>query len=984
MEYLHFILGYTTEAEFNRLKANTSAPYFDLEVWDYGVLHSGPRVRAETFSYEELYQAAVLWEKVSQVTTMGGSGSNQGIVFLYDPFVAAGAAVAFPGRRSVNCPDGWMTNSLNYNGIVTSGAWGNFHEYHHNFQNFGVGGGGEVTNNALTLVSYALFTKISAARTITNYGGDGLGGGWNRYTSASWALEEALRNMSSHPGSPSNGKQGLALYATLLHNFGPDNFMQAKQNSGDYQTYMNIWQNVTGYNMYYYFHDVLGGAVTENADATAPVFVPVASVYQTGRSIIGTDGQKQYIKTVQPFQIKDDEPYAADLTKYTMSDAGYVSGSIVIPDGFSYTVKNITQPAHGSIVQTADGFTYTPDTNDKSTTSGEIVVTLSITKDDGKFQVDDVDLVLEFSLTKELNKTTLQRTIYTYAGDVSYTDATNAFDNAFDGYTAMQTVNHTNPTQNANTDIWYYPNTEANHASNPNAPDYFFAHQQKTVSVIDGKLHFANDGKYRVYLRGRLNCAVYFSLDGKTYSLGAKIADSSVPNNSQTFRPNDSNTYFDIEFSEGNVTVYVNVDGGSTTKYNIKPKVGAAVNWLYVKEVLISEQQGNVIPYIGLGMKQWDKTQYNITKEYFNANGVKVADENAEGYEYTVSTYRNGNNVVAVEEVHLNGKYNKYTVTGVSVTESRFKEFVETPILNNQPYINAYRTSYEFPNNSRFASDYFYTRSYGYNYTDNIQLGVGNQRVVEEQCANLNLNTGWGGNDLSVVIDGIRDMGNAMQLHTNGKPTAENPFTLVIDLGKVYSANRLMIYSQQRNDSKFPTALNLYASRDGLDYILIDKFSDLPHNGITQTIDFTETQMRYYKIEVTDSVTGHLIIRELEMWHINEINGGKRMTPDGAKFSGNWKIANAVSTFGHVYVGKNGAKMTFEFTGTRLGILSSSSFGKKFDVYIDGKKAKSISLKSDNGATALTYLCDELESGTHKVEIKCTGEANIDSIVVFP
>ena len=35
--YSHFILGYTTPEEFAQ-NAKSSAPYFDLEVWSYGVL----------------------------------------------------------------------------------------------------------------------------------------------------------------------------------------------------------------------------------------------------------------------------------------------------------------------------------------------------------------------------------------------------------------------------------------------------------------------------------------------------------------------------------------------------------------------------------------------------------------------------------------------------------------------------------------------------------------------------------------------------------------------------------------------------------------------------------------------------------------------------------------------------------------------------------------------------------------------------------
>ncbi|MDE5618699.1 MAG: M60 family metallopeptidase, partial [Clostridia bacterium] len=469
--YSHFILGSTTKEEFEE-NAKSSAPYFDLEVWNYGVLHSGPKAYAKNFSYDDLYKAAILWEKVSSVTT---TGSSQGIVFLYDPFVAAGAAVAFPGRSSVNCPSGWMSNSLNYNSIVSSGAWGNFHEYHHNFQGYGVGNGGEVTNNGMTLVSYALFTKISAKRGLGNFGAEGLGG-WNNYTSATLAMEETFK-IARAGESPSNGNQGLALYATLLHNFGANNYIQAKyqQQSHSYgQTYtgyMRAWQDVTHNNMTYFFKEILQGiddSVAEQwGNTDYPMFVPVSSVYQTGRSYM-YDGEKKYFQTMQPYVIPFGVDYIIDLSKYTVSNGQYVSGSIVIPEGFSYKVKSITSPAHGSLAIVDDyNFKFTPDKNNLR--SGQIIVTLEIVKNDKAFSVADVDLVLEFEQSHETNKTTLTRTTYTYTADTMYTDAQEAYNNGYKGYESVATSDHSNPTQNCNTDIWYYTNADATHAKYPNA-----------------------------------------------------------------------------------------------------------------------------------------------------------------------------------------------------------------------------------------------------------------------------------------------------------------------------------------------------------------------------------------------------------------------------------------------------------------------------------------------------------------------------------
>ncbi len=970
VEYPHFILGYTTKEEYNRLKENCSAPYFDLEVWNYGVLHSGSKYYAQSYSYDDLYKAAVLWEKVASVTT---TGSNQGIVFLYEPFVAAGAAVAFPGRSSVNCPEGWMANSLNYNTIVTSGGWGNFHEYHHNFQGYGVGNGGEVTNNAMTLVSYALFTKISSKRGIIGYGSQGLGG-WNNYTSATWALEETLK-IARDGENPSNGNQGLALYATLLHNFGPHNFIQAKVAGGgqSYAAYMNAWQKVTHNNMYYYFNDILKGTgITNNADSSYPMFVPVSCVYQTGRSIT-VDGATKYIKTMQPYVISHDVPFEIDLSKYSAPGGQYAGGSIVIPDGFTYKVKKVTRPAHGKLEITDNlNLKYTPDVNDNSETSGQIVVTLEIKKDDNAFKVNDVDLVLEFELSRELNKSTLERMTYAYSADKMYTDATEAFGNNFSGYTSVEQIEHSNPTQNVNTDIWYYPDNEANRNKYPDAPEHFFLHEN-TVDVLDGKLYFEEEGKYRIYLRGRTNCALYYSDDGgKTYKFGAKITkDSPAAPGGKTylFRPDDENTYFDLTLE--------------------------AHTWIYIKEILIV-QSSPVASFIGVGMRQWTQTMFTMVEKHYAANNQEVESADAENYSYTEITYNDLNgNPVAVEVNRKDGAVEYYKISGgkrvqstqaevTSLTESRL--IAPTVTEKSQPYVNAYRNSYEFTDNSGFESDYFYKRSYNYNYVDNVQVGVGTQKVVEDQCKNLNLNTtSWGGSDLQVVVDGIRDSGNALQLHTNGGVNAQNPFTLVVDLGEVYSVNRLVLYSQDRADACFPKALNLYGSVDGINYTLIKEYSDLTRNRNAQTLDFDETDLRYYKVEITQSMNKFIIVRELEMWHINEISGGTNINPDNSNliFSGDWKIEQAFSTFGHVYVGKKDAKLLFSFNGSRIGFLSSADFGKNFEVYIDGKKVDSIKLKTDNGPTPMTYLCATLQKGKHSVELRCIGEASIDSIVIY-
>ena len=890
VEYLHFILGYTTQEEFNRLKESTSAPYFDLEVWDHGVLFSGPRMRAEKFSYDELYRDAVLWEKVSSVSTQI---RNWGIVFMFDAFVAAGGAVSFGG--SVNCPDDWMSTVLDYDSIVTSGDWGDFHEYHHNFQGFGVGGGGEVTNNSVTLVSYALFTKVSSSRGAGNYGAENLGNGWNRFTSATWALNEVLK--ISKGEEPNNGKQGLSLYATLLHNFGADNFIQAAKRKGgeNYQNYMNVFQDVVHNDLSYYFNDILGGTVNDTAPSKYPAFVPVSSIYQTGRSYIdGETGKKKYIKTMQPYKIMDGKPFEVDLNPYSCDSSGkYLSGSIVLPDGFSYTVKNVSQPANGSVSWAHGGknFTYTPAF---SGNSGNIVVTLGITKTDGAFKVGDVDLVLEFESTKSMKSSTLERTTYTYESKV-YTDAVEAYESNFAGYEEVVELDHSNPiTPNSNTDIWY--------TAMP---------AKTTIDVVDGKLYFEKDGKYRVYLRGRFHGAMYFSLNGSDYALGAKIADN---NGTAEFRPNDANTYFDVEFNAGKVTVSLNVNGEQTLSYDIG---AGSKNWLYIKEVLLIEQQSK-ISFIGVGMKEWTKTEGGLTAP------------------------------------------------------------------TSASYVNAYRPGYEFPD--RYASDYFYRREYGYDYTDNVWRNQ--EQTVVSRVFPEAIKEGWGKPiDSGALTDGDK----STMIHSNSAPSEESPFELVLDMGSAKSANRMDLFTQQRGDMQYPTNFKLYGSLDGDTYFLVAEAVDATtvkiNNDVARVrVDFEEKTFRYYKLVMTKSSRDYIIIGEIELWRIREINGGTQITPDSPalSFYGDWKIERAMSSFGHVYVGKASAVLSFEFTGTRLGVLSPSAFGKNFEVYIDGAKVDSIALKADSSDTVASFLSGALTKGKHRVEIRCTGEASFDSFIVYP
>ncbi len=572
VRYSHFILGYTTKAEFEQ-NAASSAPYFDLEVWDTGVLHSGPKTYASEFSYDDLYDVAVLWDKICQISTQV---TTQGIVCFYEPHVTAGAACAFPGRGSVNCPTSWMVGSLDYELMVTSGSWGNLHEYNHNFQRlhsspWGCGNENndvvEVTNNLLNLIAYGLYTEVSASRQIGTVE-EGLSN-WNRYTSPSWSLRQITEERYE------NGKLGLALYSNLYHNFGEDLSIECinTSQSVSIDQWFNVTSNVTGYDMTYYMKDLIGLDVSESAltlvkGKNYPMFVPVSSIYQTGRSYT-YNNKTCYTNTAQAYRIPYGEAYTLDLSKYITNGSEYVSGSIVIPDGFSYTIKGISSPKSGTLKKNSDyNYTYTPGSDELS---GKIYVTLEITKDDKAFDVEDITLVFEFENSKELNKYTLERTVYTFDNKNKYSTAKAAYEAGYADYVTKETQDNINPTQKCSAEIWF------NSTPNP----------CQTIE-LNGKYYIEEAGKYRIALRGRFSVALYVSFDGINYNYCASYENSK---GTDAF-PLTDGTYSDYILEEN--------------------------SYVYFKAVLKCWDSGGKNSFIGVGLGKFDSDN-NVNISYVNA-----------------------------------------------------------------------------------------------------------------------------------------------------------------------------------------------------------------------------------------------------------------------------------------------------------------------------------------------------------------------------
>ncbi len=488
VEYPHFIYGLTTEKEYNEL-LKSSAPYFDLEVFDNSVRFSGPRLYSDKYSYAELCAAAELWDKIARVSNQVPTGSNAatGIDFLFEPFVAAGAAVAFVGRNTVNCPTDWMDECLNVENFLINGSWGNIHEFNHHFQNYGLENRGEVTNNAVSLVEYSLFTKISSKRSLS----DGALSGWNAYTDASRALRTLLDNVDK-----GGVVESLDAYATVLHSFGQSVFIEATKNGLGADNWFKNLCRLTRYDFTYYFTELLRATVSQSVidevkQCGYPVYVPAACIYQTGTKY-RYGGEVRQITTMQPFEFTSQS--------YDFN----VKALIKLPSGFTVTNVTVDQPRYGKVERVGeDLYRFTP--SDKKI-SGDIDVTVSIIKDDGGFDVEDVTLVFGF---KQTQSAIAERTTYYFEADAfaKYVDVDDAVTKNYAGYTSRATYESTFYGSECAAVWWNSEGVRLN-----------------AITEYNSKIFITANDTYRFSIRGK-KANLYISSDGVNYELAAKAGD---------------------------------------------------------------------------------------------------------------------------------------------------------------------------------------------------------------------------------------------------------------------------------------------------------------------------------------------------------------------------------------------------------------------------------------------------------------------------
>ena len=246
VEMPHFEVGFTTEAEWERLRVSPGT-YFHLDV--NRLVLSMPAEIARKVSFEEMNAIANFYYKAINVslnfTTPVMMSQSIPITHFYDVFVPAGEAVAIPGTHITIAPMYWRNGDLNITNLINNGSWGTVHEINHHFQGgFGATsanvGFDEVSNNSINAGIYSEYTNVSAKRKMY------LNEGRDRYevTGLNYWDKVAVPFNSMLPLADRRGDalgDLLSMYTTLQHALSLDTYIEvaAHQNARTGQTNMN-------------------------------------------------------------------------------------------------------------------------------------------------------------------------------------------------------------------------------------------------------------------------------------------------------------------------------------------------------------------------------------------------------------------------------------------------------------------------------------------------------------------------------------------------------------------------------------------------------------------------------------------------------------------------------------------------------------------------------------------------------------------------
>ncbi len=377
----HFVLGVTTVEEFEEQLRDAPGLIATMDVENGQLI--GPA--ADMRNADDIEKLAYFWHSVFAIDiSLNGREYNYNMTMCYDLHVPAGEAVALNSNFCAQ-PEYWFDTCMNYEELTTKGNWGTFHELGHvQAKTHGVNwgfcdGDGEVWNNTLILLIYSMlcnmdnrvigvehgeyvhpFTAIERSQKITTQYKDKVTG--------------EMRNIEDY-GEINEGNGAhfdqLSMYATLLHSFGPDKFVDMfytyKMNPSycpnkraDFVYRIGVVDRVNILNWVNdnYFANITDDMFTDSQLEflrNLPTFVPVA--YRWANGIDGNE-------TARKYDVDGKHPTVFDVSKDNFSSPKAVE------------VVAVTSALHGQIEYRKDEqkVIYTPPETVTETDSFDIIV----------------------------------------------------------------------------------------------------------------------------------------------------------------------------------------------------------------------------------------------------------------------------------------------------------------------------------------------------------------------------------------------------------------------------------------------------------------------------------------------------------------------------------------------------------------------------------------------------------------------------------
>lgn len=384
VEAVHYIHGYTTEKEWNRLLNEAKAPVFDFKT-DFMEFLGGISVLNNQYENKLPYpfKTMELFRKMSSSSYYAIADNNNGtqaVRMTYSNYVPAGAAVSFVRAFFVMAPLSWTEKLLDYDYTVAHGSWGNMHEFNHQNQGskkngkWGFEGETEVTNNTLNVASYIDYLDVLGNR--INQNSLGLDVNWHEWKVNGFL---ALRELNKNVTTPNKNANDF-IYTAYMTLFGTESYYNAIRwyseplNVKDYKNqtitppatlnrnskFTYVLSKIVGYDLSYFYSKFINffpkavegvsepSSNSESSDFKAlqeslKDLKPISPAYNFFASDVKVD-DNDYQHIGSSYKVDSEKETILNIEEHTNSNNDITINNFQL----------VSQPKYGSITETKD------------------------------------------------------------------------------------------------------------------------------------------------------------------------------------------------------------------------------------------------------------------------------------------------------------------------------------------------------------------------------------------------------------------------------------------------------------------------------------------------------------------------------------------------------------------------------------------------------------------------------------------------------